>query len=721
MAADTLRAVLCPESIAIIGASKDGTKRGFRSLQKLIEEGYSGMIYPVNPKESEILGRTCYPNLTAIPGPVDLALICTPAKTLPDIIAGCGAKGVKGAVVLAGGFAEAGAPGRCQQKRMVAAARAGGVRIIGPNTSGIFNTHQCCNVVGFANLRKGGLGLLSQSGNMALALVTEAQANGHIGFSTYVGIGNEADVRLDEYLDYFAHDAHTQVVIAYIEGPRDGRRLLAALRRITRIKPVVVYQSGRTRAGRHSAQSHTGALAGNYAVSAGVLRQAGAVLAHKTDEMLAIAEALALLPPLKSRRLAILADGGGHATVAADALSEHGLALAPIGDETRQRLAATLPVAAPVANPVDMAGGADVNPAIFADCARILLADETVDGLLITGLYGGYSLRFSPRLAALERDTTEQIAALVQEFGKPILVHSLYGALHADLRPAPLIRLREAGIPVHDSLERAVRCLQARAEFNPVARPSPAPPAATALDRSGRLAEIFVPCQRERRSLVLEHEARQALAAAGVAIPPARLVASADGAAEAFLALGRVPLAMKIVSRDIVHKSDAGGVKLGVASETAARHAFGEIVANARRAVPDADVTGVLMTPMAAPGGIEVIVGVVRDPAYGPVLMFGLGGVFVEVLRDVVFRALPLTKADAKAMLDEIKAKALLDGVRGAAPVDREALVQLLLRVSALVTAAPMIEEFELNPVLAYPDGITVLDTRIIIAQEGTA
>lgn len=715
--ARSLADVLYPGSIAIIGASKDQTKRGFRSLEKLLHDGYTGAIYPVNPKETEILGLACYPSIGDVPGPVDLALVCTPAKTLPGIIALCGAVGVKGAVVLAGGFAEAGDEGHRLQDLMVKTAHAHGVRIIGPNTSGIFNTHKACNVVGFTHLRKGELGLLSQSGNMALSLVTEAQANGHIGFSTYVGIGNEADVRLDEYLDYFANDANTKVVIAYIEGPRDGRRFLDALRRITRTKPVVVYKSGRTSAGRSSAKSHTGALAGDYAVSEGVLRQAGAVLAHKSDEILAIAETLALLPPLKSRRLAVLADGGGHATVAADALTEHDLPLARIGDETRRRLAAKLPPAASVANPVDIAGGTDSNPAVFADCARILLEDEHVDGLLITGLYGGYGVRFSHSLAAIELETTDRIAALSRELGKPILVHSLYGTLHADLRPAPLTRLREAGIPVHDSLERAVRCLQALAEFSAVVARHPTPSNVAAIERQDVLEEIFTTCRRENRTVVLEHEARQALAAAGVAVTPSHLARSADEAADAFLDLRGVPVAMKIVSRDIIHKSDVGGVKLGVASEIAARRAFKEIVANGRRAVKNADIAGVLVTPMAAAGGVEVIVGVVRDPTYGPVMMFGLGGVLVEVFRDVVFRALPLSEADAAAMLDEIKAKALLDGIRGAAPVDRDALVRLMLSVSRLVTAVPMIEELDLNPVLAYPFGVTVLDARMLVTQ----
>lgn len=715
-----LHQVFYPRSIAVIGASKDQTKRGFRSIQKLLEDGFTGAIYPVNPKEVEILGQRAYASLADIPGPVDLALICTPAKTLPGVIAQCGAKGIRGAVVLAGGFAEAGAQGEQLQRQMVDEAVRQGVRIVGPNTSGMFNTHAACNIVGFSHLQRGSIGLLSQSGNMALSLVTEAQANGHIGLSTYVGIGNEADIRFHEYLEYFREDANTSVVIAYVEGMKDGRRFLDALRRVAREKPVVIYKSGRTSAGRSSAQSHTGALAGDYAVSEGVLKQAGAILARKSDEILALAEALSLLEPMASRRVAVLADGGGHATIAADALTELGLALAPLSEGTRSELAQILPGAAAVANPVDVAGGTDSNPAVFADCARILLADAGVDALLITGLYGGYGVRFAGTLTPVEMQASERIAMLHRESGKPVLVHSLYGSLYADLRPRPLALIRERGIPVYDSLERAVRCLQALAEYGEVRR-RPQWSGEVQAVRSAGFETVLATCRRENRTVVLEHEARQALEDAGVVMSARALVAAdADAAVAAFRALGSVPVAMKVVSADIIHKTDAGGVKLGLADEAGVRLAFAELVANGQDYVlkclgRDAEIVGVLVTPMAPKGGIEIIIGVVLDPSYGAVLMFGLGGVLVEVLKDVVFRSLPLTQADARSMLAEIRASKILDGVRGAAPVDKDALVQLMLSISALCTAFPEIAELDLNPVLAYPDGIGILDARILL------
>ena len=635
-------------------------------------------------------------------------------------MAQCGTKGVKGAVVLAGGFAESGPEGRSLQASMVDEAARHGVRIVGPNTSGIFNTHARCNIVGFPHLKVGGIGLLSQSGNMALSLVTEAQANGHVGLSTYVGIGNESDIRFHEYLDYFRDDANTHALIAYVEGMKDGRRFLAALRRIAREKPVVIFKSGRTSAGRSSAQSHTGALAGDYAVSEGVLRQAGAILARSSDEILSLAEALSLLGPPAGRRVAVLADGGGHATIAADALTEHGLELAGLREETMRGLAAILPAQAAVANPVDVAGGTDSNPAVFADCAKLLLDDPGVDGLLITGLYGGYGVRFSQTYTAIELETSERIASLHQESGKPVLVHSLYASLYADLRPAPLTRIRAAGIPVHDSLERAVRCLQALAEFGE-ARRRPAPRAQIEGVRAQGFEQVIAACRRENRAVVLEHEARQALEDTGVRmLAPAFLAKDTDDAVRAFKALGNVPVAIKVVSRDIIHKTDAGGVRLGLTDEASVRRACAGIVESGARYVQQhagraPDFAGLLVTPMAPGGGIEVIVGVVRDPGYGPVLMFGLGGILVEVLKDVVFRSLPLTEADARSMLEEIRAAPILDGVRGAPPADKDALVELMLGVSDLCAAFPEIAELDLNPVLAYPKGAGILDARILL------
>ena len=702
---------LNPNSVAIIGASKDPTKRGFRAIQTLLQEKFAGAIFPINPKESEILGLPCHPDLASVPQEIDLALICTPARTLPAMVKACGEKGVKGAVVLAGGFSEAGAEGTRLEQEMVAAARQFGVRLVGPNTSGMFNTHKACNLVGFSNLEAGGIGILSQSGNMALSLVTEGQINGHMGFSTYIGVGNEADLQFSEYLDYFGDDEQTKVVIAYVEGLKNGHAFLESARRVCRIKPVVLYKSGRTEVGQSAAKSHTGALAGSYGVARGALQQAGVTVVSQSDQILSVAEALALLPPPPSKRIAILADGGGHATIAADALTEQGMTLPRLSQQTRERLAAILPPAAALANPVDVAGGTDANPEVFADCAEAILADPSIDALLIVGLFGGYAIRFSETLGPIESHTASRLGGMIERFGKPIMLQSLY----APMRTESLVTLRAAGVPVHESVERAVRCLVSLAEYGAARARIAAEQPAAAPAANTTASTVVSAARSEGRNSLLEHEAQALLKSYAITLPPSVLVSSPAELGQARDQLGEVPLAMKVVSRDILHKSDAGAVKLNVVGESEMSQAYAAIVKSSLAYRADADIKGVLVTPMARKGGVEMIIGVTRDPQFGPVMMFGLGGIFVEVLKDVVFRSLPLTAIDAAEMLDEIKANAILGGVRGAPPVDRKALVDLMLRISQVCLAHPEIAELDLNPILGYADGYALVDARMIL------
>ncbi len=702
---------LNPNSVAIIGASKDPRKRGFRAIQTLLQEKFAGAIFPINPNETEILGLPCYGDLASVVHEVDLALICTPARTLPAMVRACGEKGVKGAVVLAGGFSEGSEAGAQLEREMVSVAREFGVRIVGPNTSGMFNTYKACNLVGFSNLQQGGLGILSQSGNMALSLVTEGQINGHMGFSTYVGVGNEADLQFHEYLDYFGDDPQTQVVVAYVEGLKDGGAFLESARRVSRRKPVVLYKSGRTEVGQNTAKSHTGALAGSYDVARGALRQAGVTVVSQSDQILPVAEALALLPAPSGKRVAILADGGGHATIAADALTDQGLELPKLRTATREQLAAILPPAAALSNPVDVAGGTDANPEVFADCAEAILGDPSVDLLLIVGLFGGYGIRFSETLTPIESHAASRLGGLLERFGKPILLQSLY----APLRTEALVTLREAGVPVHDSVEIAVNCLVALAEYGAARERIRTSVQNVVIATEGSAEAIVADARGEGRNSLLEHEARALLQAYDISIPPSVLVRSPEELAQANIQLGEVPLAMKVVSQDILHKSDAGGVKLNVAGETQLQQAYSDIINNSRAYQADADIKGVLVSPMAPRGGIEIIIGVTRDPQFGPIMMFGLGGIFVEVLKDVVFRSLPLTATDAGEMLNEIKAGAILDGVRGAPPVDRQAIVDLMLCVSRTCLAHPEIVELDLNPVLGYADGYVLVDARIIL------
>ncbi len=703
---------LAPDSIAIIGASTDPTKRGYKALVGLLEGGYEGRIYPINPKAPEIMGLAAYPSILALPAAADLALICTPAAAVPGILRDCGKNGVRGAVILASGFAEVGGSGVQLEAETLAAARDAGVRIIGPNTSGMFNLHKHINLLALQDVKPGDIGIVSQSGNMLLSLALQAQRNGFIGFSTYVGPGNQTDIGFGDYLRYLSEDEKTRVATFYVEGFRDGRAFLEAAREATRVKPVVVYKSGSTEAGQKSASSHTGALAGSYAMTVDLLRQCGVNVVAQSDEILPVAEGLGLLQQAPGKRIAILSDGGGQATIASDRISEAGLKLAELSTLTRERLANILFSQASLSNPIDVAGSTDANPGLFTDCVDILLRDEQVDIVFLVGMFGGYSIRFDQSLQPAEEHCATEMARCVRERGKGMVVYSLY----APVRPQALMTLREAGIPVYDSIEYAVTTLRALSDRGTYLKHANVPPQNLELGVTDEATVLFERALAEQRDL-LEPEARAVLASYEVPVPDSRWVRNDTELGQAARHFAGTPVAMKIVSRDILHKSDAGGVRLNLASEQDLHSARETILRNCRGYSPDAALEGVLLTPMARKG-IEVIIGASRDPVFGPVVMFGLGGIFVELFKDVAFRAAPLSRHDAESMLAQVKAARILDGLRGEAPVNKAALVDLLLRISAIITQYPEIESLDLNPVIVHSDGYEVVDARIIVGTD---
>ncbi|WP_426416471.1 acetate--CoA ligase family protein [Aestuariirhabdus sp. LZHN29] len=705
---------LSPHSIMVVGASANPAKRGYNAITRLLADGFDGEIYPVNPSLTTLRGLTCYATVSDVPTAADLALICTPANSVPAIIEQCGVAGVKGAVILATGFSESGAEGKVLEQECVAAARRFDVRLVGPNTSGLFNTSRNCNLVGFQQLRQGPVGLLSQSGNMALSMVTESLRHPQLGFSSYIGVGNEADIAFHEYLHYFDSDPHTRVIATYIEGLREGEAFLQAAREVSRHKPIVLYKAGRTLSGQSAARSHTGALAGDITLCRGVMRQAGVIQVERSDHLLPVAESLAMQPVAGGARIAILADGGGHATIAADELSDRGLALATLQDETRAHLQALLGPQAPVDNPVDFAGASDTRPELFGDCSELLLADPGVDGVLVVGLFGGYQLRFAATLAEAEERTARELTALQRKYNKPLVLHSVY----KHHRTHALSLLEEDGIPVQDSLEVAVHCISALSQYgavrrrNPIDGPLKKQPTLAVSAAQALLKGVMA--QGER--VVTEDRGRQLLQLYGIEPGTALLIKDADALWAAAQPYSNQPLAMKVVSPQIIHKSDAGGVELNLSGEQALQQAFSRIISNAHLYCNDAYIEGVLLSPMAKPG-VEIILGITRDPQFGPVLMFGLGGIHVEVLRDVSFRALPLSPGDAMEMMHEIRAQAILQGVRGSKAIDRDALINLMLNLSALVLAHPEIDELELNPVILYEKGLEILDVRILLGD----
>ncbi len=712
--ANTLERIFKADSVAIIGASKDEAKRGYQAIKTLLDTKYDGRIYPVNPKEKSILGLKCYPSVLDIPEQIDLALITTPARTLPNILEQCAEKGAAGAVVIAGGFGELGEEGKTLEQEIVESAK--GVRIIGPNTSGMISVAKGLNLVGLQNVPPGSIALLTQSGNIALTLITEAGLKSQMGFNYYVGVGNEADIKFHEYLAYFTEDPDTSAILIYVEGLREGRKFLQQARKTTQVKPIVLYKSGRSAKGSKSAGSHTGALAGISEVANTAFKRAGIITVNHSDEMFPIAESLASLPLIDEASIAILADGGGHATIAADYLTELGIKIPELEKETREKLKAILPPNASLANPIDVAGGTDQNPAIFADCAEILLNDRNIQGLLVVGLFGGYGIRFAKKLAFKEEDAAHRMGKLVRKIRKPIVLHSLYNYA----KPHSLDLLRYYKIPVYDSLEIACKCIEALSFYGSYRQEGPKKSNfhftwGTKAVPEGR--KIIDDALAEGRSALLEHEAKELLRLQGVSVSRDRLAVDEDEAVKYAAEIG-YNVAMKIVSPDILHKSDAGGVMLKLKSEREVRKAFNKIISNAYKYKPDADIRGCIVSPMSA-GGVEVIIGTKNDDQFGPIVMFGLGGIMVEVVKDVSFRVLPVSEKWAASMIDEIKASAILDGVRGRPPCDKAAIAKLIEKVSDVIEAYPEIHEMDLNPVIVHEESLSIVDARIILNVEG--
>ncbi|GLY65846.1 acetate--CoA ligase family protein [Amycolatopsis taiwanensis] len=700
---DPLERMFDPRSIAVVGASTDPGKRGYQAIRALIDAGYPYPIYPVNPKGGNLLGLTVLPHVSHLPAGVDVALIATPAQTVPRVLRACASAGVAGAVVLANGFRESGPSGIELEEELREVVAATGIRVVGPNTSGILNVSGGANLVGLPDVPPGPISVIAQSGNMLLSLVAESRAARGPGFDTYIGLGNQSDVRYDECIAYLARRETTGAIAVHSEGFRHGRELIATLADVTRHRPVVMLRGGRSEIGKRTALSHTGSVAGSDAVATAVLRQAGVELVERSDELAVVSGVLATTPPVPAGRgVVVLSDGGGHATLAADALSAAGIELAELSPATSRRLRELLGPAAAVGNPVDVAGATDDDPERLAECARCLADDPCVGMVLVVGLFGGYHLRFDSGLQGAENLAARRLAELAGTTGIPLLVQSLY---EPD-RPENHAILRASGVQVLASIDHAVR-------------------ATIALYRRGRYLSTMEDRGEFRVSLSAaeggqevrpldEPSGRYLLEEAGIDLGPWRLVRSARDAEAAVAAFGG-PCALKVVSPQAVHKSDLGGVRLDVTPGTA-EGAYTEIVDSLRSAVPDAEITGVLVGPM-APRGVELLVGATVDPIFGPVVAFGSGGILVEALRDVTFRAVPFSALEAKEMIQETLVSRLLSGHRTLPAVDLDALSEFLVMVGNFVATTPELAELDLNPAIASGSSIRPVDVRVVISD----
>jgi acetyltransferase len=697
-----LARLLDPRSIAVIGASTDSGKRGHQAIDALLRAGFAGPIVPVNPRGGSVLGLPVRREIAELPYGLDVALVALPGAAVPSTIRRLAERGVAGAVVLANGFGETGAAGEALDAELRAAIAETGVRVVGPNTSGILVAGSGANLVGVPGVAPGPVALVTQSGNMLLSFLADIRAHRLPGLHSYLGLGNQADVGYPECLRELAARPDVRAIAVHSEGIKDGRGFLVAASRAARRRPVVLLRGGRSAAGARTALSHTGSVAGADDVARAVLGQAGVELVDRSDELAVVTGVLATAAPLPAGLgVAVLSDGGGHAALTVDALSAAGVPLAELAPDTRARLTALLGPAAAVTNPVDVAGATDADPQRLAEAAGLLLTDAAVGLVLVVGLYGGYHLRFEPELAGAERATSRRLVELVGAHRKPLVVHSLY-AMDA---PANHEILRAGNVPVLASIDHAVRAVAAlhrRGRY-----------LATVADRSGlELPVAHLPGPVGALPLA-EPAAREFVEAAGISTGQ-WVFATTAGEARTAVARFGVPCAVKVVSPQVVHKSDAGGVRLDV---TDGASAFSSIVQSVRTALPDADITGVVVTPMAA-RGVELLVGATIDPIFGPTVAFGSGGVLVEALGDVTFRAAPFTEREALEMIGETVATKLLDGYRDLPPVDRDQLAAFLVRVGDFAASTPRLRELDLNPVIANACGVQLVDVRVVLAGE---
>jgi len=693
--------LLNPRSIAIVGASRHPDHFSYPLLEIVLRCGYQGAVYPVNPQADEIMGLTCYPSVRDIPGEVDTAMIMTAKRFAAQAIEDCIAKGVQGVVIMTAGFAEQGAEGRRQQAELVARAREAGVRIIGPNTLGFFSAPVHLDLIMSGFIREGDTALITQSGNLTQSMTFPGARRG-LGFRYVVGLGNQADLQVPDLIRTFREDPGTKAIAVHIEGLQAGRAFMEEVRATVPLKPVVVVKSGRTETGARAAASHTASLAGDDDVYQAAFRQCGALTVDSLSSMISVLLAFQQGRLPRGNRVCIMSEGGGDCALTADACVRRGLSVSPLSDATREKLAAFLPPNATTCNPIDLAGWEG-----FAAATELALADDAVDGVLLVGGFAG-NFHISPKDLDREMEYVERLCALVAAHDKPVLIYSYTGYAPGKMTE----RLMAAGLPLFLDHHDAVQAMAALVDYQrlrarvdgrpfPAALPEPAPTAGPSV------ADGFM----------LEPEAKALLRTYDLPFPEERWVSGEEEAVSAADAIG-YPVVLKIVSPDIVHKSDAGGVRLGLPDADAVRAAYRDMLDAVTRHDPQARRQGVLVARMAPPDGEECIIGGLRDPVFGPVIMFGLGGVFVEVLKDVVFRVAPIDAQDAEEMMEEIAGHAVLDGVRGRPPLDRAALRQALLNVSRFLCEHPEVAELDINPVRLFPGGLLALDARIRIQHE---
>ena len=701
--AASLRPFFYPNAVAVVGASRDPRSIGGRLLNALLAAGFCGPVFPVNPKTSTIGSLPAYSSLADLPHTPELALIAVPRDAVLDVIDDCARRGVRAVIVITAGFAEIGAAGQVLQQRLVERVRGHGMRMIGPNCLGLLNTDSKAPLnASFAPdfAPAGRIAFSSQSGALGLAIIALARRRG-LGLSKFVSVGNKADVSGNDLLQYWEQDGQTDVVLLYLESFGNPRRFARIAKRVSRHKPIVAVKAGRTAAGRRAASSHTAALAASDVVVDALFHQTGVMRAETLDEMFDLAAALSSQPLPAGRRVAILTNAGGLGILCADTCEANGLLVPELSASSKNRLREFLPSSASVMNPVDMIASAGADD--FARARESLLCADQLDALIVLTIHVGLA-----DVSAIARGITKGVtrARSGGGAGKPVLTCLMDGVT---LPGSAGERLPNYAFP--ENAARVLGKLATYAEW----RKQPI----------GMIPEFNDIRPRAARALCQSHlkqygpgwlgadVARQVLENFSLPVAPGALCHSADAAAQTARQIG-FPVALKLASRQIIHKTEVGGVQLNLLDETAVRQAFARIYERLARENKLDALDGVLIQPMLL-GGVELMVGVSQDAAFGPLIVFGLGGIHVEILKDICFRVTPITDRDAREMVRSIQGFRLLQGYRGHPPADVEALENLLLRVARLVEEIPEIAELDLNPVIALPpgQGCAIVDVRM--------
>ena len=701
-----IESIMSPRSIAVVGATNRPGSVGLAVFRNILSAGFQGVLYPVNPRARFVQSVKAYPKIGDIPDEVDLAVVIVPAEIVSTILEEAGEKQVKGAIVISAGFKEVGGQGVALEEQLKAVVKKYGIRLVGPNCLGIINNNQDVRMnASFATKtpKAGNIAFISQSGALCTAVLDYAEGR-NIGFSQFISFGNKADVNEIDLLRYLKDDPDTDVILMYLEDISHGREFLETAREIIweAHKPILVIKSGRSVEGARAAASHTGSLAGSDTAYDAIFRQSGILRVEEINELFNYAVAFAKQPIPRGNHIAIVTNAGGPGIVATDAAIRHDLGMATLSKETKRKLKQDLPPTASIQNPVDVIG--DATHERYQSAIRHILTDENVDGAIVI---------LSPQAMTDILETAEIVPRVAQDVNKPVLC-SFMGIVDVS---EGVRYLEEHGIPNYAFPEEAVRAMASMVRYGELLSLEPRRVRRMAADRETasdiirrRLADADCHFMHER-------EANEILQCYGFPVLKSVLIQDASELDAAIDRMG-LPVVLKIVSPDIIHKFDAGGVLLDLETKQDVHQAYEEILQNAKRFNPSAQIEGVLMERMAK-SGVEVILGAFRDPKFGPICMFGLGGTLVEAIQDVTFRLAPMWEVSAGIMVRSIKAYNVLKGIRGIPPSDIDAIKDCLLRLSQMVSDHPEIAELDINPLIVYPEGngCVVADSRILLQR----